>query len=72
LALVFCRVEEVRRLFAEFDRDGSGSVSTDEAKVMLKRYGLNNEQIDELIAKYDVDHDGELQYTEFAAFLMDC
>jgi len=38
-------------MFREFDKDGSGSVSVAEAKLMLTRHGLNELQIEQLVAK---------------------
>lgn len=57
-------------MFREFDKDNSGSISTDEAKLMLGRFGISDKDIEALIEKYDANKDGELQYSEFVAFLM--
>jgi len=57
-------------MFREFDKDNSGSISTDEAKQMLSQFGVSDKDIEALIDKYDTNKDGELQYSEFVAFLM--
>ena len=57
--------------FKVFDKDGSGSLSTDELHAVLTRPGggvpLTREEVEELIREFDVNQDGELQYEEFAA-----
>jgi len=57
-------------MFSEFDKDNSGSISINEAQTMFSRLGLQEKDVEELVAKYDVDNDGELQYFEFVALLM--
>jgi len=63
-------VSQVKVMFSEFDKDNSGSISINEAQTMFSRLGLQEKDVEELVAKYDVDNDGELQYFEFVALLM--
>lgn len=56
-------------MFNEFDKDKSGSVSVAEAKPILRKVGLSDEEIEDLVAKHDTNKDGELQYDEFVSFL---
>jgi len=56
-------------MFEEFDQDKSGSVSLSEVRPVLVHLGMSDAQIAELIAKYDSNKDGELQYDEFVSFL---
>jgi len=67
---VLFRIEQVREMFNEFDADHSGAVSVDEAKPILRKLGLCDREIEDLIAKHDTNHDGELQYEEFVSFLL--
>ena len=56
--------------FKTFDKDGSGSLSVAELQAVLTRPGggapLTLEEVAELIAEFDQNDDGELQYEEFA------
>ena len=60
----------IQRAFETFDTDGNGSLSIAELKAVLKRPGggspLTDEDVEEIIADYDVNRDGELQLNEFA------
>ena len=59
----------VREAFRAFDEDGSGALSVKELRHALSRPGggcpLTVKEITELIAEFDTDGDGELQYAEF-------
>ena len=57
-------------MFIQFDKDNSGSVSTDEVKGMLLQMGIPADQIDTLVAIHDKNKDGELQYEEFVSFVL--
>jgi calcium-dependent protein kinase len=54
--------------FKEFDKDGSGALSPIELRLALKEVqgvDYNESEINELIARIDVDGDGEINYTEY-------
>ena len=48
-------------MFNEFDKDGSGSISIEEAKVMLRRLDIPANEVENLVAIHDTNNDGELQ-----------
>ena len=53
----------------EFDRDGDGMVSIEEAHNVLQRQlGFSVEQSVELVRRYDLNGDGRLNYEEFVCF----
>ena len=58
--------------FRVFDKDGSGSLSVAELQAVLTRPGggaaLSEDEVQEIIAEFDTNHDGELQFEEFVAF----
>ena len=55
--------------FRVFDRDGSGALSVDELKLVLKRPGgghpLSDEEVAKIIETWDLNGDGMLQFEEF-------
>ena len=61
----------LRRVFAEFDSDGSGAVSVDEMSSMVKelKLDLSAEQVRRLVDEADLDKSGQVEYAEFAAAL---
>ena len=63
--------KRIQEAFEMFDEDGSGAISAEELQKILTRPGtsdekLSIEEIDAIIARYDDNSDGELQYEEFA------
>ena len=66
------RADKIREMFRQFDKDDSGSVSTEEVKGMLLQLGIPSEQIDKLVKMHDKNQDGELQYEEFVSFVLHC
>lgn len=65
-------LDAARVAFEVFDADGSGSLSTTELRMILARptsegsTNLSDAEIDQIIAAFDVNGDGELQFEEFA------
>ena len=57
-------------MFNRFDADKSKSVSVAEAKHMLRKLGIEDKDIEMLVAMHDTNKDGELQYDEFVSFLV--
>jgi Ca2+-binding EF-hand superfamily protein len=64
------RASQIQSIFNEFDKDGSGAVSIEEAKAMLEQIDIPEEEVESLVRMYDSNKDGELQYGEFVAFLL--
>jgi len=67
--IVLYRIDGVRKMFDELDQDKSGSVSLSEMKLTLHSLGLNDNEIEALVAQHDKNRDGELQFDEFVQFL---
>ena len=60
---------EIRRKFAEYDGDGNGQVTVEEAHEILRReLAFTPEQSIHLVKKYDKNGDGSLSYDEFVRF----
>jgi len=64
------KANQIKAMFREFDKDNSGAISVSEAKLMLRQLNIPDEEITTLVAIYDTNKDGELQYDEFVNFLL--
>ncbi|KAF9876088.1 calmodulin [Colletotrichum karsti] len=64
--------EELKNAFKVFDRDGSGTISAEELRHVLKSLGenLSAADIDEMIQMADKNGDGSIDYDEFASIMM--
>ena len=60
------------KVFRKFDADGSGAVSLQEAKNILKELNFPEQDIVALLKTHDSNHDGLLQFEEFVHFWNDC
>ena len=60
---------DIRRKFMEYDGDGNGVVTVNEAHDILKKeLGFTHKQSEELVKRYDKNNDGKLSYEEFIEF----
>ena len=65
------QLSEMREAFDLFDRDGDETINTQEFKSLFKCFGLNlkEEQISEIVNKYDKDGSGEIEFSEFCEMM---
>ena len=63
----------MRKAFDQFDRDGTGFISSREFHRSIREFGfdLNKYEVDTLMHKLDVDGDGRITYREFIDFVHD-
>ena len=63
--------EELRQAFNLFDKNGSGTISSQEIRVALTALGfsMTNEEIQSLILKYDHGKYGEISFDEFTEII---
>ena len=63
--------EKLHAAFKMFDKDGGGSISTDEIKQVLS-FGQNLDEavIQQIINQVDENGDGEISYEEFATMML--
>ena len=65
--------DELRHVFAIFDKNGDGYLSHDEVKDAMFKLGeeFTDKEIEDLIIAADLDQDGEVNYREFKRMLSD-
>ncbi|XP_070555626.1 calmodulin-like protein 3 isoform X2 [Ptychodera flava] len=59
--------QEIYEAFRAIDIDGSGTITADELRQVIKKLGeeLSEEDIEEMIELADTNGDGEIDYGEF-------
>jgi Ca2+-binding EF-hand superfamily protein len=62
---------KLQTAFKMFDKDGGGSISTDEIRQVLS-FGQNLEEsvVNDIIAQVDANGDGEISFDEFAEMML--
>lgn len=62
--------DKLQAAFKMFDKDGSGTISTDEIKTVLS-FGktLDEEVVQEIIKQVDQNGDGQISFEEFSAMM---
>lgn len=66
-------VDDLRKAFISIDKDGDGSITLDEMRTALRAHPelVSDSELDQLMCEMDVNHDGNVSYTEFLASAMD-
>lgn len=68
-SLFLSRRAECRNKFQQYDVDGNGYISTDEAYTVLsKELGFNPRKTKHMLHQFDINKDGKLSYEEFVGF----
>ena len=62
----------MRRVFAMFDKDGSGSIDRDELKDVFAELGNHfpDTELTRMMSLVDTDNSGELEYEEFIRIVL--
>jgi calmodulin len=65
--------DEVKEAFKVFDKDNNTFINSDELRRVMVNLGekLTIEEVDEMIRDADKDGDGQINYTEFTAMMME-
>lgn len=60
-------IEEYKRVFAVFDKDGDGNITIEELKAVMERMGQNgtDEELESEIKEIDLNGNGEIDLEEF-------
>ena len=63
----------LQAIFNQFDTDSSGSLSRENIFLAMQKLGrqIEREEIEQIFAKHDLNHDGCLTYAEFKAIFFD-
>merc|ERR1719313_3235052 len=70
----------VWQVFKQFDTDHTGTISKDDLATILSSgkmtkfsqvVGLQKNEIEEIMAEYDLDGSGDIDFDEFVAFMLD-
>merc|ERR1712060_32786 len=63
--------EELQSVFDLFDRDGDGTIDSEELSTLMKKLGFepNQEKLMEVVRSVDKNANGKLEFDEFCAFL---
>ena len=62
--------EKLRTAFSLFDKDGSGSISSEEVKeILCSGQKIDDKVWDEVIREVDGDGNGEIDFEEFATMM---
>ena len=64
--------EELKRVFKEFDKNNRGLIKIEDLQSVTSMLGekFTGEELNEMLAEADVDHDGALNYEDFARMMM--
>ena len=62
------RKQQIVAAFAQFDANKDGFVDVAEAQAVMVPRGCTPAQVASLVTHADRDHDGRLNYSEFATF----
>ena len=61
----YFREEELLETFRVIDLDGSGKLSKQEIKQVMKKDNVSDETVEKLVKEFDLNSDGEIDYNEF-------
>lgn len=63
-------IEDVKKIFNKFDKNGDGKISSSELKDVLHALGsdVSSDEVKRILAELDKDGDGYVDFQEFAEF----
>ena len=64
------RRENIEAAFKAFDRDGSGTITSDEIRTVLGSHNVTSEVWDNILSEVDQDGNGEIDLSEFKTMML--
>jgi Ca2+-binding EF-hand superfamily protein len=64
------QLEEIKSIFALYDKDSSGGITAKELKAAMKNTFIEAEEIDAMFAKADADENALLDINEFRELMV--
>uniref|UniRef100_A0A8C4T1S0 EF-hand domain-containing protein n=1 Tax=Erpetoichthys calabaricus TaxID=27687 RepID=A0A8C4T1S0_ERPCA len=67
------QIAEFKEAFSVFDKDGDGTITTQELATVMKSLGqtLTDKELQEMINEVDSDGDGTIDFNEFLTMMAD-
>ena len=66
--MLYCRKEDIKKAFQEFDKDNKGYVSFEDAQRIMADYGFTDSELTALFNIHDRNKDNMLHFEEFVTF----
>mmetsp|Transcript_5873 Transcript_5873/g.12356 ORF Transcript_5873/g.12356 Transcript_5873/m.12356 type:complete len:613 (+) Transcript_5873:155-1993(+) len=63
-------VENIQKAFMQFDKDGDGTITVDEVMIALQDCNVDIEKAKEIVKEADKNGDGQIDYEEFYAMMI--
>jgi Ca2+-binding EF-hand superfamily protein len=63
------RTSRLKLAFSVFDENQSGEITADEMRAVMSKFGLTDEELDEMVKEVDHDGDGSIDFEEFCKLM---
>lgn len=73
LPVIGSREDQLKKAFQVFDKDDSGSISSDELAALMTYLEIEptKEQLEDMIKQMDTTNDGSIEFSEFIKYMND-
>ncbi len=65
------RKSRLKLAFSVFDEDGSGQITANELRSVMRQFGLTDKELDEIVKEVDHDGDASIDFEEFCKLVPD-
>ncbi|PNW75462.1 hypothetical protein CHLRE_12g527450v5 [Chlamydomonas reinhardtii] len=63
------QLEEIKKMFAMFDKNGNGTIEKVELVAVAEKCGYVGSDVEDLFKAHDVDHNGSISFDEFVQLM---